>query len=209
MSNVNTVNSVKLHTPPRYHNFFLSLCLLAASGCVSADEVAPPTFKEALYSAIELKDLQDKALPNASPAIEYVINTETGEIRDVIILNVANACTAPPCPEAEGNLGTFTITEIPAAFTIAGGSTSISFPIPDALGAATAPDHSLIELTISNTADGDRIQYDVIVRYRGMFVSELVANSGSIANMLPAAAGNGCFCRTERNSCVERRNAEH
>ncbi len=183
------------------HNFkrlsaFFALSLISitvSAGCTSATatETVLSTYEEAISTAIVLNDMQGKTPAGISASTEYIVDAETGELRDFIVLDgFVNACAAPPCQQVEGNIGTFTITEHPGVFAIIGGGTTISLNIPDQPGAASELGVPLVNLTLSNIAEGSEIHYEVIVHYNGLPVAELVANLGGIADLIMVELGS-------------------
>ena len=140
---------------------------------------------EAIYSVtLELsapRELEKEDITIELDGAEWDVDNDQKQIN---INKLTNACEIPPCIGAAADLlGVLTLTTVAEAFTLADGTTSIAFPIPDWSGAASVPNVKLGSITIFYKVNNSNVEYDVIATYHGTPVQELVT-ADNIADMI-------------------------
>ncbi len=133
------------------------------------------------------------------------VSFDLDDVNNSIVISATNACAAPPCADAETDLGTLTINEVASTFsitdvqeiivnTISLNNNTITITVPDQAG-ATNSSVLLGSVTISNLSDTAAITYNVSVDYSGTPVADIIVtildgNDNNISNII-AASFNG------------------
>ncbi len=135
-----------------------------------------PEFEYSISSAISFFDLRTSELADVSIDVLPATTDVTAQFTNarIVLAEVTNACTLPPCEAVEDNIGMLIITEVAETFTIADGNISIN--IPDQAGAKSTNALLANSVVIINNA-GKSIIYDISINYNGTAVSEIVATS--------------------------------
>ncbi len=162
----------------------LTLSVFIASGCAATEESVTrlKSLEQAFNDAITVTLTDTSAFTHM---VDSVIDTTTDPANPtgtIIITGLTNACTTPPCAAAGNNLGTLTIIEDGAVFTIQDGD--FFADIPDLKNAQNKNVTNANALTITNLADDSTIPIDIIIEYSSVAVADIIAAVNDISNLI-------------------------
>ncbi len=135
-----------------------------------------------------INDPAGNELTGASLSVTTAATTGT-----IAISGLTNVCAAPPCANAEANIGTLALSNDAVVFTVtdfgdfANNDGTATLIIPDQVSATQLLSVALGNITVANIG-ADAITYTITAAYSSTPVTELIANVGGISALLPPAA---------------------